>query len=123
MVAMSQKQVLDAIFDKTAHIRGGLAAMDMDIVINALDERETLIASYISGNYAPLSGECAQVASRIAQLDRENTDNLKKMMDECNEKVLEARRKIKELQTGKKAATQYHGGGVAVRSSALDFKQ
>jgi hypothetical protein len=120
---MNQKQLLDAILDKTSHIRGGIASQDADIVINAIDEREDLIAAYIGGNFGPLTGECLKIAGDIASMDCENTAGFKKMMDECEEKLFEARRKIKELQAGKKAANQYHGVAGANRGAVFDFKQ
>jgi len=120
---MTQMQMLMAIFDKTGHVRGGIVSQDVDIVVNALDEREALIASYLRGNYGPLSADCMKVAKDIASMDEENSSGLKKMMDECGEKLFEARRKIKELQTGKKAAHQYHGVAGANRGAVFDFKQ
>jgi hypothetical protein len=120
---MTQQQILEAILDKTAHIRGGIAAGDIDIVAGALDERETLIADYGNGGFGPPSGECAIIASRIAEMDAENSRGLKKMMDECGDKLFEARRKIRELQTGKKAAGQYHGAANANRGAVFDFKK
>ena len=120
---MSQRQLLEAIFDKTSHIRGGIVSEDVDIVVNAIDEREELIALYIRGDFGPLTGECLRIAREIASLDNENNAGFKKMMDECEEKLFEARRKIKELQTGKKAANQYHGAAGANRGAAFDFKQ
>jgi len=120
-----QQQLLSAILDKTTHIRGGLAANDIDIVSGALDERGELIAAYIRSNFGPPAGECAAITAKISEMDLENNRVLKAMMDECNEGLFEARRKIKELQTGKKAAGQYHGGAVAGGNSGavFDFKR
>jgi hypothetical protein len=120
-----QQQLLTAILDKTAHIRGGLAAKDIDIVTGALDERGELIASYIRSNFGPPVGECASIISKISEMDLENNRNLKAMMDECNDGLFEARRKIKELQTGKKATGQYYGGGATDtnRGAVFDFKR
>jgi hypothetical protein len=120
---MTQFQLLTAIFDKTSHIRGGIVARDVEIVINALDEREGLIAAYDRGNFGPITGECVKVADDIATMDGENHRGLKEMMDECGEKLFEARRKIRELQTGKKATHQYHGTAGANRGAVFDFKQ
>jgi CTP:molybdopterin cytidylyltransferase MocA len=102
--------MLSEIFDKTTHIRGGLAANDIDIVAGALDERGELIGAYIRSDFGPPAGECARVIAKISELDFENNRALKAMMDECGDKLKEARRKIKELQVGKKAAGQYQGG-------------
>jgi len=118
---MTQQQLLEAILDKTDHVRGGIAAHDMDIVTNALDEREALIARYAEGKFGPVTGVCSNIASQIAKMDAENNKNLKTMMDECNEKVFEARRKLKELQTGKKATVQYHGASGGNRGQVFDF--
>jgi predicted HicB family RNase H-like nuclease len=120
---MTKLQHLNAILDKTVHIRNGLNAEDMDIVVNALDEREDLIAAFINKNFGGFTGECAPVAAKIMEMNAENERDLKKMMDACNEKVLEARRKIKELQTGKKATNQYHGAVAANYGAAFDFKR
>jgi len=121
---MTQQQLLEAILDKTAHIRGGIVSGDIDIVANALDEREALISNYAGGGFSAPAGEAAIVASRIAEMDVENSQGLKKMMDECGEKLFEARRKIKELQTGKKAAGQYQGAASGGnRGAVLDFKK
>ncbi len=118
-----QKELLTAILDKTTHIRGGLAAKDIDIVSGALDERGELIAAYLRSNFGPPMGECASITTKIAEMDVENNRVLKAMMDECNESLFEARRKIKELQTGKKAAGQYHGATEANRGAVFDFKR
>jgi hypothetical protein len=56
-------------------------------------------------------------------MDAANDKDLKAMMDECNGSLLEARRKIKELQTGKKATNQYHGAAAANRGAVFDFKR
>jgi hypothetical protein len=119
---MTQQQLLTAILDKTTHIRGGLSAQDIDTVINALNERDELIAAYGKAKFPPPSGECAKIAAKITEMDVENNHNLKAQMDDCNEKLFEARRKIKELQTGKKAAGQYHGVAGANRGAVFDFK-
>jgi len=120
---MTQRQFLTEILDKTSHIRGGITMQDVDTVVNAIDEREELIAAYLRANFGPLDGDCMRIARQIAALDEENTAGLKKMMDECQEKVFEARRKIKELQTGKKATHQYHGAAGSNRGAVFDFKQ
>jgi hypothetical protein len=116
-----QLQLLTAILDKTTHIRGGLAAKDIDIVSGALDERGELIAAYIRSNFGPPTGECAALTTKISEMDVENNRVLKAMMDECSDGLFEARRKIKELQTGKKAAGQYHGATDANRGAVFDF--
>jgi len=118
-----QQQLLTAIFDKTTHIRGGLTARDIDIVVGALDEREELIKAYIRGNFGPPTGECAKITAKISEMDVENNRVLKAMMDECGEKLFEARRKIKELQVGKKAAGQYHGVADVNHGAVFDFKR
>jgi hypothetical protein len=118
-----QQQLLTAILDKTTHIRGGLAAKDIDIVTGALEERGELIAAYLRSNFGPPTGECAVITAKISELDVENNRALKAMMDECNEGLFEARRKIKELQTGKKAAGQYHGVSRANSGAVFDFKR
>ena len=119
---MTQQELLEAILDKTNHVRSGIASQDMDIVSNALDEREELIVEYAERKFGPVSGKCSLIAAQIAKIDAENNQNLKAQMDECNEKVFEARRKIKELQTGKKATTQYHGAsGGGHRGQVFDF--
>lgn len=120
---MDQKQLLTAILDKTTHIRGGLEAQDIDIVAGALDERGELIAAYIRSNFGPPVGENAAIISRISAMDVENNRVLKALMDDCGDKLFEARRKIKELQTGKKAAGQYHGVAGANQGAVFDFKQ
>jgi len=117
-----QKQLLSEILDKTTHIRGGLAAKDIDIVAGALDEREELIAAYLRADFGPFVGECAAITAKISAMDVENNRVLKAMMDECSEGLFEARRKIKELQTGKKAAGQYHGGASGGSGAVFDFK-
>jgi len=119
----TQRQLLTAILDKTTHIRGGLAAKDIDIVDSALNERGELISAYIRSNFGPPKGECAAITAKISEMDVENNKALKSMMDECNEGLFEARRKIKELQTGKKAAGQYHGATEANRGAVFDFKR
>jgi len=118
---MTQQQLLEAVLDKTDHVRGGIAVQDMDIVSNALDEREELITEYAEKKFGPVTGVCSHIASQIARLDAENSKGLKAMMDECNEKVFEARRKVKELQTGKKATVQYHGAADGNRGRVFDF--
>jgi len=120
---IQQKQLLEAILDKTSHIRGGIATQDAEIVINAIDEREELIASYIRGNFGPMTGECMKIAREIAAMDEENTLGFRKMMNACQEKVFEARRKIKELQSGKKVTNQYYGVAGANRGAVFDFKR
>jgi len=118
---MTQQQLLEAILDKTNHVRAGIAAQDMDIVANALDEREGLIAEYADKKFGVAAGVCAVIASQIAKLDAANNRSLKTMMDDCNEKVFEARRKIKELKTGQKATIRYHGAEGANRGRVFDF--
>jgi hypothetical protein len=121
---MTQQQMLSAIFDKTTHIRGGLAANDIDIIAGALDERGELIGKYIGSDFGPPAGECAKIIAKISELDLENNRALKVMMDDCGEKLKEARRKIKELQVGKKAAGQYHGAPSGGNQGAVfDFKR
>jgi len=116
--------MLSEILDKTTHIRGGLAAKDMDIVIGALDERGELIAAYLRADFGPPAGECAAITAKISGMDAENNRVLKALMDECNEGLFEARRKIKELQTGKKATGQYHGAvGGGSSGAVFDFKR
>jgi hypothetical protein len=122
IIPMTQLQLLTAILDKTTHIRGGLSAQDIDTVITALGEREELIEDYRNGKFPRPSGECAKIAAKITEMDEENNRNLKALMDDCSEKLFEARRKIKELQTGKKAAGQYHGTAGANRGAVFDFK-
>ena len=119
---MTQHQLLTAILEKTAHIRGGLSAQDIDTVVNALGEREGLIAAYGEAKFPAPCGECAEIAAKITAMDAENNRSLKAQMDDCSEKLFEARRKIKELQTGKKAAGQYHGAAGANRGAVFDFK-
>jgi len=118
---MTQRQLLEAIFDKTSHIRGGIAAQDVDMVINALDEREEFIAAYRDAKFARASGECAAISAKISAMDSENSKGLQAMMDDCGEKLFEARRKIKELQNGKKATAQYHGVADGNRGAVFDF--
>ncbi|MDR2693837.1 MAG: hypothetical protein LBB74_06440 [Chitinispirillales bacterium] len=118
-----QQQLLTEILDKTTHIRGGLAAKDIDIVDGALSERGELISAYIRANFGPPAGECAALTSKISEMDLENNRVLKAMMDECSEGLFEARRKIKELQTGKKAAGQYHGAAQSNSGAVFDFKR
>jgi hypothetical protein len=118
---MTQQELLEAILDKTNHVRGGISSRDMDIVSNALDEREGLIVEYAERKFGPVSGLCAQIANAIAKIDAENNKNLKAQMDECSEQLFEARRKVKELQTGKKATTQYHGASDGHRGQVFDF--
>ena len=121
---MNQEQFLQAILDKTSHVRGGIEAQDMDIVNSALDERETLINDYAKKKFGPAnSGKCGQLAERITALDEQNSKALKVLMDSASEKIYEARREIKALETGKKATTQYHGAQNAGRGGVLDFKQ
>ncbi|MDR2578548.1 MAG: hypothetical protein LBC70_07055 [Chitinispirillales bacterium] len=118
---MTQLKLLESILDKTSHIRGGLAARDMDIVETAIGERDDLIASYAGGKFGALSAECAKIAAQITAMDAENQCALKAQMDECNESLFEARRKIKELQTGKKATNQYYGAAASNRGAVFDF--
>ncbi|MDR3013260.1 MAG: hypothetical protein LBU70_08635 [Chitinispirillales bacterium] len=121
---MTKAQLLQAILDKTVHVRAGIDAEDIDRVINALDERESLIAMYDEKKHGgPTTSDSAPIAAQIMQLNADNQRDLKKLMDECNEKVFEARRKIKELQAGKKATVQYHGAASANYGSVFDFKQ
>ena len=120
---MTKRQFLQAILDKTEHVRGGIEAENIDMVMNALDEREELIAAYVKKNLGGFTGEYAPIAARIMQMNAENERDLKRQMDVCNEKILEARRKVKELQTGKKAANQYHGVAAANYGAVFDFKR
>ena len=120
---MNQEQLLEAILDKTAHVRGGIDAQDMNIVHNALDERDKLIAMYAQKKFGPARGKCAELAARVKEQDDKNTKSLQALMDDCGEKLFEARRKIKELETGKKATVQYHGATGAGRGRVFDFKQ
>jgi len=121
---MNQEQFLQAILDKTSHVRGGIQARDMDIVHNALDERDTLISEYAKKKFSPANkGKCGELAERIKALDEQNQKSLKVLMDEASEKIFEARREMKALETGKKAATVYHGAQNAGRGGVLDFKQ
>jgi hypothetical protein len=118
-----QQQLLEAILDKTSHVRNGLAAKDMDIVVCALNEREDLISRYSKSNFGALNAECAKIAYKISDMNAENSKNLKALMDECQESLMEARRKIQELKTGKKATHQYHGAASANRGAVFDFKR
>jgi hypothetical protein len=121
---MNQQQLLTSILDKTTHIRGGLAAGDIDIVAGALDERGELINEYIRSNFGPPVGDCARITAKISEMDLQNNRALKAMMNECGEKLFEARRKIKELQVGKKATGQYHGAtGGNQQGVVFDFKR
>ena len=120
---MTKIQHLQAILDKTVHIRGGLKSEDLDMVINALDEREALIAAYLDNNLGGFTGECASIAAQIMQLNADNEADLKRLMGECQESLLEARRKIKELQAGKKATKQYHGTAAANHGAVFDLKK
>jgi Mg2+ and Co2+ transporter CorA len=124
MENMNQQQLLEAILEKTSHVRNGIKDRDMDIVENALDEREALIAQYsVSGFGVPPHGECSRIVTQIMELNTENNRVLKSLMDECNEKVFEARREIKKLKTGKQATHQYHGAVGAGRGGVFDFKK
>ena len=96
----------------------------MDIVNRALDEREELIGEYAKKKFGPANkGKCGQLAERITLLDGQNQKSLKVLMDDASEKLFEARREIKALETGKKATKQYHGVQNAGRGGNLDFKQ
>ena len=96
----------------------------MDIVHNALDEREALIGEYAKKKFGPANrGKCSELADRIKKLDEQNNKSLKVLMDGANEKIFEARRELKALETGKKATTVYHGAQNAGRGGVLDFKQ
>ncbi|MDR0305277.1 MAG: hypothetical protein LBI42_00400 [Chitinispirillales bacterium] len=119
---MNQQELLEAILDRTVYVRGGINAKDMDIVDNALSEREELIYMYGKKNFGPVKGKCAELAAKINEIDTQNSKSLALQMDEASEKLFEARRKIKELTTGKKATTQYYGGAGIRQGNALDFK-
>jgi len=120
---MNQQELLEAILDKTVHMRGGISAQDIDMVLNALDEREKLIEMYAQKKFAPPNSKCAELAARIKEHDKQNSKDLQKLMDDASEKVFEARREIKKLGTGRKATVQYHGAAGAGRGGVLDFKQ
>lgn len=120
---MNQEQFLQAILEKTSHVRGGVEAQDMDIVHNALDERDELISEYAKKKFAPVKGKCKQLADSIKVLDEQINKSLKVLMDDASEKIFEARREMKALETGKKATKQYRGAQNAGRGDVLDFKQ
>ncbi|MCL2689103.1 MAG: hypothetical protein FWE57_04565 [Chitinispirillia bacterium] len=124
MIIVNQEQFLQAILEKTSHVHGGIEAQDMDIVHNALDEREDLISQYAKKKFGPANkGKCAELADRVKALDAQNSKLLKVLMDDASEKIFEARRELKALETGKKATKQYRGTQNAGHGEVLDFKQ
>jgi len=122
MKTVGYRECLEAILEKTAHVNGGLKALDMDIVEKALQEREALISSLGSSPSLSSDNECQRLARQIQLLDTENRTLLSGAMAQCSEDMSETRRRIMELETGKKAAEQYQNPAGIARGAVFDLK-
>lgn len=120
--SLSRRECLEAILEKTVHVNGGLKALDMDIVEKALQEREELIASLDQSPLLSSDSECQRIVRKIQLLDGENHALLSKAMKLCSDDMSETRRRIMELETGKKAAEQYQNPSGSPRGAVFDLK-
>lgn len=120
---MTSKEYLEAVLEKTVHINGGIKAGDMDIVSKALESREELIKSFGQNKINTSDPALLQTAQKIQSLDEENRRILKDSMKSCESEMFEVRRRLMEVETGKKATEQYHLAGGRSRGAVFDLKR
>ncbi|MFP4014996.1 MAG: hypothetical protein ACLFVQ_12995 [Chitinispirillaceae bacterium] len=120
---MTVKEYLEAVLEKTVHINGGIKAGDMDIVLKALGAREEMIESFGQNRINTSDPVLLQIAQKIQSVDGENRRLLRDSMKSCESEMFEVRRRLMEVETGKKAAEQYHLAGGGSRGAMFDLKR
>ncbi|MFP4242074.1 MAG: hypothetical protein ACLFQB_07565 [Chitinispirillaceae bacterium] len=120
---MTSEEYLKAVLENTIHINGGIKAGDMDIVLKAIQAKEELLTSFGQTKIDVSDPVLSQIAQQIRFLDKENRCLLTESRKKCESDMFEVKRRVMELETGKKAAEQYHFPTGRPRGAKFDMKR